>query len=95
MTTEEVEDLFEKYEDEYLEYDSIKPERILHKNKTAHLFILLGNLTDDVCGGADHDIIYLPYIGSIAEKATEEDIMDLIRLGVHNSSEYDCLCKFV
>jgi hypothetical protein len=100
MTVEEIKELFAKYESSYGDdapkYEDIKPERILNKEHDVHAMILLTQLSNGrVIGGADHDIIYLSHINDIAENATEEDILDLIRLGIFNSSEYECLCMFV
>lgn len=101
MTVEEIEKIFADEEEEDYDnsprYKDIKPERKLHPSEEVHLLMLLDNLTGNsghrLISGADHDIVYLSTIEDIAEKATEEDIMDLRRLGVFYYDEI-CLALF-
>lgn len=44
---------------------------------------------------ADHDVICGPYMGTIREKVSSEDILALEKLGWHESDEYDCFAHFV
>lgn len=96
MTEQEVIDLFEQHGDEeYIRDERIKPDRRLHRRPDINAFLLLDRLAGDsstdrdmVCA-AEHDEFYLA-VGpdNIAAKATEEDIIDLIRCGVRYDSSH-------
>ena len=90
--------LFEDLEDD----DFIKFEHIespLHPRPDICAFLLLHALCPghlDIVSGADHDIIWLETdIDELNNAASKEDIVTLLRCGVHFSSEYDCLAMFV
>jgi hypothetical protein len=92
----DIEELFEKHEEEFLKFDRIKNK--LSKRPDLHAFILLDSILPsdyDIVSGAGHDEIWLNInIEELAQKATEEQIIDLYRCGVHYFSEYDCLGMF-
>lgn len=97
----DVEATFEKYDDanEYLEFKRIPEERRLHARPDLCAFLLLDKLCPgdrDMVSAGEHDVIFPDVdVEELAKVATEEDILTLIRCGVHYSSEYDCLALFV
>lgn len=80
-----IEELFDKYYDEYLKFDRI--EKKFSNRPDLHAFILLDQLmpgTGDMVSAAGHDIIYLDIdTEKFLEIATEDIIRDLSRCGVH------------
>ena len=92
-------ELFEKHEGEFLKFDRVPIGLRLSTRKDIHAFILLDKLvpgSSRMVSGAEHDEIFLG-VGAdqLAEVATEEDIIDLIRCGVFISKEFDGLAMFV
>ena len=79
-----LEELFEKHKDEYLQFDRI--EKKFHRRMDIHAFILLDRLVPnvrDMVDGAEHDKIYLDVNPEdIVEVVTEEQVIELIRCGV-------------
>jgi hypothetical protein len=97
MPTLDLDDLFKKHEDEYLKFDRIsKPS---HPRPDVCAFLLLHELcpnTKDMVAAAEHDEVWLqPEPDELAENATEEDIITLIRCGVRLDSDVDSLAMFV
>ncbi len=87
---------YKKYEDEYLKFEKVV-------NKTSqrsdlHAFNLLDKLVPDkfdIISRSDHDIIYLQVKPEkLAEVATEEQVIELIRCGVMYDSNCNRLCMF-
>jgi hypothetical protein len=90
--------VFEKFSDEYNEFDRI--ENPLHRRPDVCAFLLLDRLCPDegrdLVTAAERDIIYLGIDAEkLAEVATEDDVLMLSRCGVRYSSGYDCLSMFV
>ena len=91
-----VEELFEKYEDEFLKFERVENKR--SQRRDLHAFLLLDELcpsTRTIVGCAEHDEIFLEPSPEALETATEEQIVELIRCGVRISSETDSLAMFV
>lgn len=91
MTTEELEAMFEKHDDCFLE--DIPQTR--HKRKDIAAFLLLDELCPsddgaDIVSGADHDVIYLdPSVEQLAEaNPTEDQVRELIRYGVRIEDDH-------
>jgi len=91
MTVEELNDIFEKYDDrdEFLKFDRVRDR---YSNRTdLHAFILLDKLIPsdyDIISGAEHDEIYLGIdIEELAKVISEDDILTLIRCGCRLDSE--------
>lgn len=87
---------FEKYEKEFLKF-----ERIEKKNSTRpdlHAFLLLSwkfPRDRDIIAAAEHDQIWLDVQGEdLAEKATDDDILQLVRCGVMLDNDTDSLFMF-
>jgi hypothetical protein len=95
MTIEQLEELFEKYDDEFLKFDRV--ERKLNNRSDLHAFLLLDVLVPgNACmvAAADHDEIYLDVeLEELAKVATENQIIELIRSGVRYGDSG--LCMFV
>lgn len=97
MKTKELRAIFEKHDDEFLEFDRIAAKRSLCPD--LHAFMLLDELlpgrSDMVCH-AEHDEIWLkPNLRDLAKVATEGQLVDLIRCGVRIDVDGDGLCMFV
>lgn len=92
-----VEELFDKYDEEYLEFERI--EDPLHPRPDVCAFLLLHRLLPknrDMVSAAEHDKIWLDVDPeALAEVATEEDIRTLVRCGVMYELKYDSLSMFV
>jgi hypothetical protein len=87
---------FGKYDAEYGKFDRV--ENKLHLRPDMCAFLLLDRLLpghgDMVCGAA-HDEIFLDAdIDKLAEVATDDDILTLVRCGVRIDSESDGLAMF-
>ena len=93
---EDLNEVFEKFNDEYIKFDRI--EKPLHPRPDIAAFMLLHNLVPqggrDMVSASEHDEIFLDVeLEDLAKVATEEDILYLVRCGVR-LSEYDCLAMF-
>lgn len=94
----DLESVFEKFEDEFLKFNAV--ENRLHRRKDVCAFILLDKLVPgegrDIVVSAEHDEIWLDADPErLAEVATEEDILTLVRCGVRYDSTTDSLAMFV
>lgn len=78
------------------EFDLVEPK--LSERRRVHAFILLDKLVpgkQDIIAGAEHDILYLDFdLDKLNAIITDEQILDLIRCGVHLDSESDSLAIF-
>lgn len=83
-TTVDIANRFDKFDDEFLEFDRIEDK--FHNRADIHAFLLLHQLvpsTRDIITGADHDVIYLEtQAEALNAVATDEQIRDLVRCGV-------------
>lgn len=99
MTADEITEMFENDNDEFLKFEHVPAERQLNKRPDICAFLLLDKLVpgdSDIVAGAEHDEIYLEVsVEDLAKVATEDDILTLIRCGVRWASEFDCLAMFV
>lgn len=90
-----LEEVFQKYDYEWLHFDSVKEK--LHPRPDICAFLLLDKLVPnpnrDMISSAEHDEIFLDTdCDELAAAATEEDIITLIRCGV--LYEHRGLCMF-
>ncbi len=94
---ENIEEVFDKHDDEYIEFERVKNK--LSSRKDIHAPILLNQLvpgTRDMVSAAEHDEFYLDVdVEELAKVATEKQIVELIRCGVRYDSETDGLAMFV
>lgn len=93
----DIHELFNKYDSDHLKFDRV--ENKLHHRADICAFLLLDKLlpsNSDMVSASDHDIIYLDAdLEELAKVATEDDILMLIRCGVHYDIETDSLAMFV
>ena len=95
-----ISEAFAKYEEsEFLKFERIEKDKMLHERKDIGAFMLLHKLapgTGDIVVSAEHDEIWLDVdIEKLESSATEEDILYLIRCGVMYDTETDSLSMFV
>ena len=95
MDIEKMAEIFDDM-DEYGEFDRI--EKKLSGRPDLHAFMLLDKLfphRKDIISAAEHDEIYLSVEPSeLAEVATEEQIIELVRCGVRYDEDNDSLAMF-
>ena len=91
-----MEDLFEKFEIDFLTFDKVENKRSLRPDLYA--FLLLDALvpgTDDMVSFACHDEIYLSIEPEALSKvATEDQLRELHRCGVRHDTDNDSLTLF-
>jgi len=84
----EVKEMFDKYDDEYIEFKRVENKR--SNRPDLHAFLLLDELfprdRDIVCA-AEHDEIYLDVETEEVETLTEEQVLELTRCGVRYDGE--------
>ena len=84
MSDEMPDNIFEEFDDEFLEFDRV--ENKLHPRPDLHAFLLLHQLvpgTGDMVSGAAHDEIYLDVEpDELFAVATKDQLRDLHRCGV-------------
>lgn len=92
--------LFDKHSDsEYMEFERVQNK--LSTRPDLHGFFLLDILiknenNQDMISAAEHDEIWLNIdLTNLAEIATEQQIIDLIRCGVRLDTRREGLCMFV
>lgn len=88
---------FESFQDSPRDFAYVKNKK---SNRTdLHAFMLLDSLvpgTRDMVTGAEHDEIFLNVdLDNLAEKITEDQVLDLVRCGVMYNDEFECLSMFV
>ncbi len=97
MTTEELIELFKKHDDEYIRFERV--ENKLSTRPDLHAFITLDKIfpsEHDMVSCAEHDEIWISVTPEqLAEKATEELIIELSRCGIRYDSSADSLAMFV
>lgn len=96
MTMEEMVELFEKHEDEYIEFERI--ENPLHPRPDICAFLLLHNLVPedrDIISWSEHDEYgFSIRPEELAEVVTEEDIITLRRCGLMYNEHWDCFSMY-
>jgi len=90
-----VQELFEKYEDEYLEFHRIENKR--SNRPDLHAFLLLDELfpsDQDIICSAEHDQFWLDVPEEEIEKIPEDKIIELVRCGVGYDEDIESLSMF-
>ena len=98
------EELWDRYEDEFLKWERVDPKRSVRAD--LHAFLLLDEiLPPNPCPGggysrmvawARHDEIYLSVdCDRLAEVITDAQVLELTRCGVRYDENHDSLCMFV
>lgn len=86
-----------RFEDEYLKFERV--EKPLCERPDLCAFLLLHRLVpsnQDIISATAHDEIYLSVdMDALHEKASDDDLLTLVRCGVRYDSSYDCLAMFV
>ena len=95
---EDIYEVFDQYNDEYLEFEHITE----HKPYTSkdmcafHRLYQLVDIKGNIIDAANHYIMYLNVdVDELAKKASVEDILYLIRCGIHIDEDNNSLAKFV
>jgi len=93
---QDISEVFEKFEDEFLEFELIELPR--SKRPDLHAFLLLDDLVpgcrDMVCA-AEHDKFFIDVSpDDLAAVATEDQIKELVRCGIRYDSDTDSLAMF-
>lgn len=95
----DLEALFEKHENEYIKFEREQSPR--HPRPDVCAFLLLHDLAPsekagrDMVAAAEHDEIWLDAdVDTVAEKATEDQIVTLIRCGVRFDRENYAFAMF-
>ncbi len=93
----DVKETFAKFEnEEFLKFNQVVNK--MSQRADINAFLLLDRLMPsdgDIIAAAEHDIIYLDAnINKLAEIATEENIVELIRCGVMYDNETDSLMMY-
>ena len=95
----DIEETFNKYDDEFLEFDDVIDKVSNRRDLCA--FILLDKLApsskpSDIISASEHDEIFLDFdMEMLAKNASEDDIITLTRCGIRFNSEFNCLCMYV
>lgn len=97
MTYEKINELMDdKFQHEYGMFVNIpEEERLAENDDICAMLFLYNHLKDKKKFNLSpaHEIIYLPGVDDLV-KLTEEDIIYLIRCGVHYNNEYYCFAIF-
>lgn len=95
MTSNEIYEMFEKHNDDYLRFEKVKNK---HSNRPdLHAFILLDKLfpsdnEQDIVSASTHNLIYLNIEWELlSKKLTEEIIHELVCCGISFNRNYGSL----
>jgi len=96
--TMDIENIFEKHNDEYLKFERVTNK--MSNRPDLHAFLLLDKLfpekeDNDIIESASQDEIWLSISGEQIDTLTEEQIIELVRCGFSYDSEVDSLHSFV
>lgn len=88
---------FDKHDDEDHDFDLIPEAEQLHTDRKICGMMKLYTLLKEppaysVIAGASHDVIWLD--DDLRDDVTDDDILYLVRCGIHWSSEGDCPAMF-
>lgn len=92
-------ELFEKHSEEYLHHHVI--ENPMHRQADLCCFLMLDKIAPlnndrNVIAYASHDEITLAFDpNTVAQNATEQEIIDLIRCGLRYEEDEECFMMFV
>jgi len=101
MTTRKLKKLIDANEDEFLKTSNFSDTAIAQLTERPDLraFLLLDRLVRgsfDIVAGAEHDEIFIDVTPeAVAEGASSEDILNLVRCGVRYDSDTDGFAMFV
>lgn len=94
---DEIEAFFEANDDEYLKFERV--ENKLHYRPDIHAFLLISKILPedrgDIITSSEHDEFYLEAdCETLFERATEEQVIELIRCGVRFDNSLESLCMY-
>ncbi len=92
----DIEQLFEKHDDEYLKFENIKKKRANRPDVCA--FVILDELFSsdrDLIDASGHDEFWLDISDDEIEKISEEVLIDLIRCGVRYDADLGGLAMYL
>lgn len=97
MTIEQLIQLFGTHDDEFLKFNRVTGN--LTKRPDLHAFNLIDRLVPgntDIVSSAEHDTIWLDVtLEQLAAVITEQQVLELIRCGVHYDNDIGCLSLYV
>jgi hypothetical protein len=97
INPEDLHELFEKHNDEFLKFERVENKR--SNRDDLHAFLLLDSLvpgSGDIVAAAEHDEIWLDIAPKeFAKVATEAHIIELTRCGVRYDRQNDSFAMFV
>ncbi len=99
MTTEQLAELFDRQDDEFLKDERLSPHP-LTKRRDLRAFLLLESILPapngrDIIAAAEHDEIWLDIDPEeLAKVITEDQVIELTRCGVRYDAGNDSLCMF-
>lgn len=89
-------EIFNKFDSEFLKFELVQKK--LSNRADLHAFMLLDSMfpgTNDMVDGASHDEIYLCVpVDDLLSRATEDQIVELVRCGVRYDDFSDTLAMF-
>lgn len=94
--SEQIHEWFEKHESEHIKWERIPSHERLHSSRRLCAFLKIAAMMPDPAKWSlhgEHDIVYLADPDDLVA-VTEDDVIYLLRCGVHWSSECDCLAMF-
>jgi hypothetical protein len=92
---------FEERADDFGNIEDVKPSRRLHRRTDLNAFLLLDQLLTNgndsaILISAEHEQVWLsPKPWEVMLRASEEDLLDLIRCGVFYDEDNDSLSMYV
>lgn len=97
MSTRTLEERFDSFDDDYLDFPAIESPRHRCADLCAFLMLadLLPELSGNIISASEHDEFYLGVdCEKLNEVATDEQLRDLVRCGIRYDAQFDCLCMF-
>lgn len=89
-------DRFEQFNDEFLKFDRVQAPRSARRD--LHAFLVLEEIMPGkrpMIAASEHDEFYLDInCDEFNAKATDDQIMELLRCGVRHDQGFDSLCMF-
>ena len=96
MNLEQFEAAFEKYDDEYIRFERVENKR--SNRPDLHAFMLLDSLVPgnrDIIIAAERNKIWIDIdVKTLATVITEEQILELVRCGIHYQGVFKTLAMF-
>lgn len=91
-----IEELFEKHQDEFLQYE--RDSSLKCEPRDITLFNMLSDLAAGgglIAGALHEEIFFSVDLNDFVRFFSEEEVVRMIRCGLRYDSERECLCMFV